>query len=77
MGTLFNLEIAKNIDPIQDVDITTLLLYFSTKELKECKTLCKIAIKDIWGAEHFQTKGNIADLFLILLREKYGTKNNM
>lgn len=69
-NTLFGNDIPKNNAPIEDVDITTTILYMSTKELQEFKKLCKIGIKDKFG-DSFQTKGNIADLILSLLKEKY------
>ena len=52
-------------------EITTTILYFSTEELKEFKALCKKGIKFEFKDE-YQTKGNLSDLLLIILREKYG-----
>ena len=43
--------------PIEDVEITTTILYFSRKELKEFKTLCKKGIRQEFGQE-YQQKGN-------------------
>ena len=57
--------------PIDNTEITTTLLYFSVEELKEFKSLCKKAIKKTFG-EQYQTKGNVSDLLLIILRENYG-----
>lgn len=71
MGTLFDLEIPKNTAPKEDVEITTTILYMSKPELKEFKKLCKVGIKQMFGAD-FQERGNISDLILNLLREKYG-----
>lgn len=68
---LFELEIPQNNEPVQDVDITTTILYYSTVELKEFRKLCKEGIKSMYG-EQAVTKGNMADLILNLLREKYG-----
>lgn len=71
MGTLFDTEIPKNTDPIQDVDITTTILYMSSVELKEFKRLAKESIKRLW-AQEFQQKGNLTDLILYLLRKDNG-----
>jgi len=56
--------------PIEDVEITTTILYFSRKELKEFKTLCKKGIRKEFGQE-YQQKGNLSDLLLKLLRQQY------
>jgi hypothetical protein len=47
------------------------MLYFSTEELKEFKALCKKGIKKEFGSE-YQQKGNLSDLLLIMLKERYG-----
>lgn len=57
--------------PIDNTEITTTLLYFSTEELKEFKVLCKKGIRKEFN-EQYQVKGNLSDLLLIILREKYG-----
>jgi hypothetical protein len=57
--------------PIDNTEITTTLLYFSTEELKEFKALCKKGIKKEFGLE-YQQKGNLSDLLLIMLKERYG-----
>tara|TARA_R110000868_G_scaffold193239_1_gene437937 strand:+ start:335 stop:550 length:216 start_codon:yes stop_codon:yes gene_type:complete len=56
--------------PIENVEITTTMLYFSRQELKEFKTLCKKGIKKEFGQE-YQKKGNLSDLLLKVLKEKY------
>jgi len=56
--------------PIENVEITTTILYFSRQELKEFKTLCKKGIKKEFGQE-YQQKGNLSDLLLKVLKEKY------
>tara|TARA_R110002124_G_scaffold306_1_gene1221 strand:- start:2137 stop:2352 length:216 start_codon:yes stop_codon:yes gene_type:complete len=56
--------------PIENVEITTTMLYFSRQELKEFKTLCKKGIKKEFG-EQYQQKGNLSDLLLKILNEKY------
>jgi hypothetical protein len=56
---------------IDNTEITTTLLYFSTEELKEFKALCKKGIRKEFN-EQYQVKGNLSDLLLIILREKYG-----
>lgn len=53
-----------------DTDITTTILYFSTAELKEFKTLCKTGMKIEFGKD-YKEKGNLSDLLLIVLREKF------
>lgn len=73
---LFDLEIPKNTAPIEDVEITTTILYMSKPELKTFKTLAKKGIKAIFGAD-FQTKGNITDLLLYLLKKEYGSTINL
>lgn len=57
--------------PIDNTEITTTLLYFSTEELKEFKALCKKGIKKEFGSE-YQQKGNLSDLLLIILKDRYG-----
>ena len=54
-----------------NTEITTTMLYFSNEELKLFKALCKKGIK-IEFAEEYQVKGNLSDLLLIVLKEKYG-----
>lgn len=56
--------------PIEDVEITTTILYFSRTELKEFKRLCKKGIKQEFG-EEYQQKGNLSDLLLKILKENY------
>lgn len=56
--------------PIENVEITTTMLYFSRQELKEFKTLCKKGIKKEFGQE-YQQKGNLSDLLLKLLKQNY------
>lgn len=73
MGTLFDLDIPKNNEPPEDVEITTTILYMSKEELKEFKRLAKIGIKEMFG-EEFQSRGNISDFLLKILKEKYGDR---
>lgn len=68
MNTLFPLEIPKDNSPVQDIDITTTILYMSTHELKEFKKLAKEGIKRLWGKD-FQQKGNLTDYILHLMRQ--------
>jgi hypothetical protein len=56
--------------PVDNTEITTTLLYFSTEELKTFKALCKKGIKKEFGVD-YQQKGNLSDLLLIVLKEKY------
>jgi hypothetical protein len=68
MLTLFDNDIPKNNDPVQNVDITTTILYMSTDELREFKKLAKEGIKRLWGSQ-FQQKGNLTDYILHLMRK--------
>jgi len=58
--------------PIENVEITTTILYFSKEELKQFKHLCKEGMKAEFGP-NFQEKGNLSDLLLKVLNQKYGT----
>lgn len=71
MGTLFELDIPKNNEPIQEVNITTTILYMSEAELKEFKKLAKEGIKRLWQQD-FQQKGNLTDYILHLMRKDNG-----
>lgn len=64
---LFDDEWGENNDPIEDVDITTTILYFSVEQLAEFKKLARNGIKKMFGQE-FQQKGNLADFILELCR---------
>mgnify|MGYP001083862391 CR=1 FL=1 len=57
--------------PIEEIEITTTMLYFSKQELKEFKTLCKKGIKKELGKD-FQQKGNLSDFLLLILNREYG-----
>jgi len=71
MDTLFNDdEFEVNNSPIDNTEITTTMLYFSTDELKLFKSLCKKGIKIEFGDE-YQDKGNLSDFLLIILKQKY------
>ena len=67
---LFEDNWALDNSPIEDVEITTTILYFSRQELKEFKKLCKKGIKQEFG-EEYQQKGNLSDLLLKILRKEY------
>jgi len=56
--------------PIEDVEITTTILYFSRQELKQFKALCKKGIQKEYG-EEYQQKGNLSDFLLMLLKRNY------
>lgn len=73
---LFEAELPKDNSPIEDVRITTTLLYFSEEESKEFKRLCKQAMKQRWG-DKAPAEANISDLLLNDLREKYGSKETI
>ncbi len=67
---LFDDDWGVDQSPIEEVEITTTILYFSRLELKEFKRLCKIGIKKEFGQE-YQQKGNLSDLLLKILKQKY------
>lgn len=56
--------------PIDDTEITTTILYFSTQELKEFKKLCKAGIKKEFN-QTAQQKGNLSDFLLLILKRHY------
>lgn len=68
---LFEDEWGVDNSPIDNTEITMTILYFSSEESKLFKNLCKKGIK-IEFPDNFQEKGNISDLLLILLKQKYG-----
>lgn len=57
--------------PIEEIEITTTMLYFSKQELKQFKALCKKGIKKELG-EDLQQKGNLSDFLLLILNREYG-----
>jgi len=71
METLFGNDWGQDESQVDDTQITTTLLYYSIDELKEFKALCKKGLKKE-HPEEYQEKGNIPDLLLKVLRQKYG-----
>lgn len=71
---LFEDDWGINDSPLENVEITTTILYFSKQELSDFKKLCKIGIKEYFG-DDYQEKGNISDFLLKILKEKYGNKS--
>ena len=69
---LFEDEWGVDNSPVDNTEITTTILYFSTKELKEFKKLCKEGIKKEFGEQYMQ-KGNLSDFLIKILNQKYGT----
>jgi hypothetical protein len=69
---LFEDEWGIDNSPVDNTEITTTILYFSTKELKEFKKLCKAGIKKEFGEQYMQ-KGNLSDFLIKILNQKYGT----
>jgi len=67
---LFEEEWGINNSPPDNTEITTTILYFSKEELAQFKKLCKVGIKKEFGVE-YQQKGNLSDLLLKILNEKY------
>jgi len=53
-------------NPIDQTEITTTMLYFSSQELRRFKKLSKLAMKKEYGKEVFD-KGNLSDLLLLIL----------
>lgn len=68
---LFEDEWGVDNSPIDNTEITTTILYFSTDELKQFKTLCKAGIKKEFSQD-FQQKGNLSDFLLLILKREYG-----
>ena len=56
---------------IDETEITTTILYFSTDELRQFKQLCKKGIKQEFNDE-FKQKGNLSDFLLLILKRHYG-----
>lgn len=54
--------------PIEEVEITTTLLYFNKEELKQFKHLCKTGMRKVYG-DDAQTKGNLSDYLLLILKQ--------
>jgi hypothetical protein len=67
---LFEKDWGINNSEFDDTEITTTILYFSKIELAKFRKLCKLGIKKEFANE-FQEKGNIPDLLLKILTEKY------
>lgn len=70
---LFETDYGQGSKEIDETDITTTLLYFSSPELKEFKALAKVGMKKEFG-DNYIAKGNLSDLLLIMLRRDYGNK---
>lgn len=68
---LFENDWGVDNSPKDETEITTTILYFSTKELILFKKLCKAGIKKEFGLD-YQQKGNLSDFLLKILNEKYG-----
>lgn len=73
MPALFEDDWGVDESPLDNTEITTMLLYFSTEQQQEFKELCKSGIKSMFG-EDYQQKGNLPVFLLTLLREKYGDR---
>ena len=68
---LFEDEWGVDDSPIDNTEITTTLLYFSSEELKQFKKLCKVGIKYEYN-QSFQQKGNLSNFLLKILNDNYG-----
>jgi hypothetical protein len=75
MAGLFEDDFGQDESPIEDIDITTTILYYSEKELDEFKKLVKAGIKKELGTQAME-RGNISDLLLIVLRKNYAETNS-
>tara|TARA_R110000796_G_scaffold237994_1_gene358216 strand:- start:4330 stop:4548 length:219 start_codon:yes stop_codon:yes gene_type:complete len=67
---LFEDEWGIDTSPVDETEITTTILYFSSDELKRFKNLSRIGIKKEFGQD-FQQKGNLSDFLLKILSERY------
>lgn len=73
-NTLFKEDLGdRTAEPLQDVEITTTILYMSKGELAEFKRLAKEGIKRMYG-EAFQQKGNLTDYIIHLIKKDNETK---
>lgn len=72
MDELFEPDYGVDNSPIDSTQITTTILYYSEEELEEFKKLAKKAMRQKLGIQQAQEKGNISDIVLNILREKYG-----
>lgn len=72
-GLLFDHDYGVGSKEVEQIEITTTILYFSKDELKEFKKLCKNGMRKVYGSE-YQTKGNLSDFLLTELR-KYEDNN--
>ena len=59
--------------PIEEIEITTTLLYYNKDELLLFKKLCKKAMQ-IEYPENFREDGNISDLLLKILKKYYANR---
>jgi len=67
---LFEDEWGVDNSPIDETEITTTILYFSTDELKQFKHLCRLGIKKEFQ-DKFQQKGNLSNFLLLILKRHY------
>jgi len=59
----------KDESPLENVHITTTILYFSSDELKEFKSICKSLMKKKFPLNYQDS--NISDLILKILRDEF------
>lgn len=71
----FNTTPEENNSPVDNTNITTTLLYFSEEELAEFKQLCKQGMRIEYGEER-NSKGNLSDFLLLVLKRNYGKDNS-
>jgi hypothetical protein len=67
---LFDDEWGVDNSQIDNTEIVMTILYFSAEESKTFKALCKKAMK-VEFPDNYQTKANISDLLLIILKQRY------
>ena len=68
---LFEQDWGVDNSPLEEKEITSTILYFSKEELATFKALCKKGMKVEWP-DNYREKGNLPDLLLKILEQKYG-----
>lgn len=63
---MFDFELEPDNSPIDNTNITTTQLYYSTEEHREFKELCKFGMVNMYGGKF--SEANVSDFLLHLLR---------
>ena len=66
---LFEDDWGEDNSPIEDPEITQVIFYFSADDAKEFKKKSKELMKEYF--QDYIKDGNVSDLLLILVKEKY------